>query len=781
MSLAPEHLAAAQRAFALHQQGHSEQALALIEPLLTLSPPQPALLNLAAVCARSLGLLDRAETYLRSAIEIKPDHAAALCNLGLVLSDAGRLGEAEAAFLEALELTPDDANTTVNLGNLYRATKRPVEAERLYRDALGAAPDHVNALYNLGLLLAEQDRHDEAEAAYRQSLKIQPRQADVHNDLGNVLMDRLRFGEAEDAYRKAIALSPEFADAHFNLATLLLERRRLEEAWRQLQHCLRLQPDHANALNAMGNLLSQTGKWEEAENAYRHALKLRPDSANIHGNLGNLLLELSRFPEAEAEFRQAVALEPTYGYALGHAASCARQLLSWSQAASDEANIIASVERGVPGIPSRILMSLPSADPRVQLQAALLACRDKIQPFLDKPSLFNPASHPRGQRLRIGYLSADFREHAVMHLLGGVFELHDRTRFKIHAYSIGPSTRDLYRERVEKNVEVFRDVRLMSDEEAASLIAGDGIDILVDLTGNTKDSRLGITASRPAPIIVNWLGYPGTLGHARLADYIIGDPVATPASQAEFFSETLAQMPYCCLPNDGKRPIGRVPTRDEEGLPAGALVFSSFNQSFKLIPETFDVWCRLLRDIPGSILWMAALPDSAAENLKREAGVRGVEPDRIIFAHKKWDIAGHLARLSLADLALDSFPYTSHSTGCDVLWAGVPLITKTGETFASRIAASLLHAVGLPELVTATWEEYFDLAYTLATHPEKLKGVRERLAHGRLSSPLFDTVQFTRDLEALYSKIWGQYQSGNRTPILAAPGSAHRDAFRRGQ
>lgn len=781
MSLAPEHLAAAQRAFALHQQGRSEQALALIEPLLTLAPPQPALLNLAAVCARSLGLLDRAETYLRSAIEIKPDHAAALCNLGLVLSDAGRLGEAEAAFLETLELAPSDANTAVNLGNLYRATKRPVEAERRYRAALEAAPDHVNALYNLGLLLAGQDRHDEAEAAYRQSLKIQPRQADVHNDLGNVLMDGLRFDEAEDAYRKAIALSPEYADAHFNLATLLLERRRLEEAWRQLQHCLRLQPDHANALNAMGNLLSETGKWEEAENAYRHALKIRPDSANIHRNLGNLLLELHRFPEAEAEFRQAVALEPTYGYAIGQAASCARQLLSWSQAASDEANIIASIEREVSGIPSRILMSLPSADARVQLQAALLACRDKIQPFLDKPPVFNPASHPRDQRVRIGYLSGDFREHAVMHLLGGIFELHDRAGFKIHAYSIGPSTRDPYRERVEKNVEVFRDVRMTSDEEAASLIAGDGIDILVDLTGHTQHSRLGITAARPAPIIVNWLGYPGTLGHARLADYIIGDPIATPASQAEFFSETLAQMPHCCLPNDDKRPIGRVPTRDEEGLPAGALVFASFNQSFKLIPETFDVWCRLLRDIPGSVLWMAALPPSAAENLKREAGARGVEPERIIFAHKKRDIADHLARLSLADLALDSFPYTSHSTGCDVLWAGVPLVTKTGETFASRIAASLLHAVGLPELVAATWDEYFDVAYALAGDPEKLQGVREKLAHGRLASPLFDTARFTRDLEALYSKMWAQHPSGNRAPLLATPESAHGDAFRRVQ
>lgn len=767
MPLSAEHLAAAQRAFALYQQGHFQQALERVEALLTLPPPEPSLLNLAAVCARPLGLADKAEAYLRSAIEIKPDYAVAYGSLGLVLRDAGRLGEAENAFHQALELNPDDTNSTINLGNLFRATQRPAQAEAAFRKVLVRAPENVNALYNLGLLLSESGRADEAEAAFRQSLRIRPDQADVYNDLGNVLMARLRLDEAEQAYRKAIALWPDYADAHFNLAILLMECRRMEEAWGLLQRCLHIQPDNANALNAMGNLLNQAGRLEEAEKAYRDALKIRPDSANFHGNLGNLLMELNRPPEAEAEFRQAVALEPTYAYALGQAASCARQQLAWSHAASDEASIISSIEQGAPGIPSRIIMSLPSASARLQLQAALLASQDKIRPFLDKPPLFSPANRPPGQRLRIGYLSADFREHPVMHLLGGVFELHDRARFKIHAYSMGPIVRDRCREKVEENVEVFRDVRMMSDGDAASLIAGDGIDILVDLTGNTKDSRLGITASRPAPIIVNWLGYPGTLGHARLADYIIGDPVATPADQAEFFSETLAQMPNCCLPNDSKRPIGRAPAREEEGLPADALVFASFNQGFKLIPETFDVWCRLLRDIPGSILWMAALSAPATDNLRREADARGVEADRIIFARKKRDIADHLGRLSLADLALDSFPYTSHSTGCDALWAGVPLITKMGETFASRIAASLLHTVGLPELITTTREAYFDLAYALATQPEKLKAVREKLAHGRLSSPLFDTLQFTHDLEALYQKMWAQHQSGSRAPILA--------------
>lgn len=771
MLLTPEELARARHAFTLYQQGHAGHALELIEPLLR-EPPQPSLLNLAAVCARPLGRLSQAEAWLRSAIELKPDYAAAHGTMGLVLHDADRFDEAEAAFRKALELAPNDPNTTINLGNLYRARKRDDEAERAYRSVLETDAENINALYNLGLLLAGQGRHAEAETAFLQALKNHPHQADVQNSLGNVLGDTMRFSEAEAAYRTAIALRPDYVDAHFNLAILLMELRRMEEAWRLLQRCVQLQPDYANAFNAMGNLLTQAEKWEDAEKAYRHALKMRPDSANIHGNLGNLLMELNRVAEAEAEFRHAVALEPDYGYALGHAAACARHRLAWAQAAADEAKIISSIEREVSGIPSRILMFMPAANARLQLQAAVLASRNKVQPFLDQAPLASPASQRHSPRMRIGYLSADFREHAVMYLLGGLFGLHDRTRFEIHAYSMGPNTGDRYRRSVEQGVDVFRDVRMMSDAAAAHAIAADGIDILVDLTGNTRDSRVGITASRPAPVIVNWLGYPGTLGHARLADYIIGDPVATPADQTEFFSETLAQMPNCCLPNDRERPIGRIPTRDEEGLPVDALVFASFNQAFKLIPETFDVWCRLLHRVPGSVLWMAAVPTSAADNLKREANLRGIEAERIIFAPKKREIADHLGRLSLADLALDSFPYTSHSTGCDMLWAGVPLVTKTGETFASRIAASLLCAAGLPELVAETWEGYFDLAYALATQPEKLKAVREKLAHGRLSSPLFDTVRFVRDLEALYARMWEQHRNGSRAPLLAQDGAA---------
>lgn len=754
------------QAVVLYRDGAYRHALALAEQIVAAAPGAAPVLNLAAVCAQALAMLDSAERYCREAIAAQPGYANAYINLGLVLSELNRYEEAEASFARAAEIQPESAETHVNLGNLYRTIEQPREAEQSYRRALSIRPDHTDALYNLGLLLVSGKRAAEAEVVFLKALAVQPDQPVVYNDLGNALKELLRFAEAEAAYRRAIALSPNFVDAHFNLAILLMERKRSEEAWASLQHCLRLQPGHVNALNALGNLLTQAGRLEEGEKAYRRALACRTDSANIHGNLGNLLLDSKRYAEAEVEFRHAFALEPSYVYALGQASSCARQIASWARAEADEAGLLASLEQGLPGIPARVVMALPHANARHQLQAALLATGETLQPFLDRAPLHGSAPRASNDRIRVGYLSADFHEHAVMHLLAGVLESHDRGQFMVHAYSMGADTGDRYRRLAQRCVEVFRDVRKMSDAEAADLIVADRIDILVDLAGHTKNARPCITASRPAPVIVNWLGYPATLGHARLADYIIGDAIATPADQAGWFSEALTQMPHCCLPNDRMRQVGAVPSRVEEGLPVGAFVFANFNLAFKLIPETFDVWCRLLRDIPGSLLWMASPTQPAIENLRKEAALRKVDPDRIVFAERKPDIADHLGRLALADLALDTYPYTSHSTGCDALWAGLPLITKMGDTFASRIAASLLHAVGLPELVADSWKAYYQLAYSLATRPETLSAVREKLARNRLSSPLFDTTQFTLDLESLYRAMWAQHLDGKREPIL---------------
>ena len=765
MQLSPEQIAIAQQAFSLSQQGQFQTALELIEKLLARTPQHPSLLNLAAVCARSQGMSDKSEQYWRLAIELEPGYANAHANLGLVLRDRGRNDEAEVEFSKALQLDPAHQEAMVNIGNLCRATARPELAEAHYRQALKLAPHDVNALYNLGLLLADLHRADEAEAAFQTALSIQPNQADVQNDLGNVLMDRLRFDEAEQAYRKAIALWPGFADAYCNLGILLVERGRRNEAMAAFQRALVLKPGHPDALISSANMLSASGHFAEAERAYRDVLATRPDSATAHNNLGNLLNDTHRYAEAEAAYRTAVSLQPDYGHALGQATSCARSRYDWSRADADAQAIIHSLERGITGIPTLTVLSLPETLPEHHLKAGMLTAEQSLEPYLEMPPLVDPALHRSHERLRVGYLSAEFHEHAVMHLLTGVFELHDRNRFEIHAYSIGRQTRDAYRQRIERACEYFHDVSEASRFDAAHKVAKDEIDILVDLSGHTGESRPTITAQRPAPIIINWLGYPGTLGIPRLADYIIGDAVLTPLEHASHYSETLAWMPHCYQPNDPKLMIGAMPSRQQAGLPAEGRVFCSFNQAYKLSPAIFTLWCRLLDAVPGSVLWLLHPgEDSAIDNLLREASVRGIRPERLIFG-PKLPMSEHLARMQLADLALDTFPYGSGATGSTILRAGVPMVTLMGDSYVSRMASSQLQAVGLPELVTTCAEDYFKLARDLALDPEKLAMLRKKLAGNLNTAPLFDTTEFTLDLERLYQRIWLDHKMGVRVPI----------------
>ncbi len=761
----PRFLELARRAAALHRQGQFQGALTLAEQLSAAFPPSPPLLSLAGTAANSLGLTDKAEHYFRQALALSPDYAIAHANLGLVLKASGRLQQAEASFRKALDIQPDDADVWVNLGNLLRATGQIGPAQAAYEKALAYAPDHAGALYNLGLLLVELGRPQEAEKAFRHALRLRPDWADVHNELGNLLADGLRFTEADAAYRQAISLDPNHADAHFNLGVLLKDSHRDREAAACLERAIAIQPEHADALNCLGNLFVDQGRPQEAEAAYRRALALKPGSANVHNNLGNLLMASNRLGEAEAAFRQAVALEPGYGHALGQAVTCARRRYAWAQHDADERAIIAAIDQGVEGIPALMVQSLAGTTPELRRKAAELTAIATLRPYLARPPLIDPSLHRSHARLRIGYLSADFREHAVMHLMAGILSRHDKERYAIYGYSYGPYAGDAYRSRIEASCEHFHELRGLDNLAAAQRIAADEIDILVDLTGHTGDTRPAITALRPAPVIVSWLGFPGTLGIARLADYIIGDSVLTPLDAAAHYSETLAWMPHCYQPNDDALEVGEAPARQEVGLPREGVVFCSFNQGYKLTPTAFSVWCRLLTEVEGSVLWLLAAREAEAnENLRQEARARGVAPERLVFA-PHLPIAAHLARLQLADLALDTFPYGSGATGSNLLRSGVPLVTLQGEAYVSRMAASQLHALGVPELVAQSWEQYFTLARQLATEPERRRALRARMQAGRTTSPLFDTRRFTRDLERLYDRIWQQQASGLRAPI----------------
>jgi len=367
--------------------------------------------------------------------------------------------------------------------------------------------------------------------------------------------------------------------------------------------------------------------------------------------------------------------------------------------------------------------------------------------------------------LKIGYLSADLHEHATAYLLAGVLEKHSRENVEVIAYSYGPDNDSLMRRRLVAACDRFREISRLSDAAAADAIREDGIHILVDLKGWTAHARPEILLHEPAPVKVNWLGYPGTMGQAVYADYLIGDPIATPPESSAFFSETLALMPHCYQPNDDRRPLGAQPSRAELGLPEDGTVFCSFNQSYKISPDVFDVWCRLLREVSGSVLWLLAPPTEAQENLRSEAAARGVDTERLIFA-QKLPVEAHLGRLQVADIALDTSPYNSHTTASDALWAGVPLVCFRGDRFAGRVAASIVSAAGVPELAGDSLEDYFHIAYSLATRPARLQALKTRIQPLRRNCPLFDTAGFTHDLEELYQRMWSDHQEGKKRILL---------------
>jgi predicted O-linked N-acetylglucosamine transferase (SPINDLY family) len=617
--------------------------------------------------------------------------------------------------------------------------------------------DQGNRLEDAGDLVA-------ARKCYEQAVELMPGLARAHLNLGNVMLACGQPKSALEAYHVALALDPDYPAAHYNMGNANARLRNPRAAMACYLRALSLKPDFTDAHVALGNAQEDLQLLGQAEASYRSALQLQPGYTQVYSNLGFVLSGQKKWAEALGAFRQAASQH--YAPASAQVCYCASQLCEWRSRIVEEKTVADMIMRGVADISPFTALSMDS----IQDNAAVLqrlAARRFAEDRLAPSSVLVQANQKRlatDARLRIGYLSADFHDHATMHLLRGVLAEHDNNKFAIHGYSYG-RTSDYATEEARRTCESFSDLKDLSDLEAASAIAGDEVDILVDLKGFTQGARVEISALRPAPLLVNWLGYPGTLGHPQLADYIIGDPVVTPLAAAADFSETLALMPNCYQPNDRAKVIGGNPGRLAAGLPEHGFVFCSFNQSFKFNPGTFDVWCRLMREIPASVLWLLSQTDAVTANLRSEAEARGVEGSRLIFA-PRLGLADHLGRLQLADLALDTFPYNSHTTASDALWVGVPLVTLMGRTFASRVGASLLNAAGVPECAVQSWDDYFSLAKCLAWDSSSLRSIRQKLVENRLSCHLFDTVGFTRDLERLYLAMWEQHQRGIREIVV---------------
>lgn len=613
------------------------------------------------------------------------------------------------------------------------------------------------------LTLHQHGRHAECGAVCRAILAVKPDHHGASFLLGVAAFALGRFEESQRRLAVTIALKPDLADACFNLALLLRRRGRLSEAAALQARGIRLAPGQTDAgpATALGAMLRELGRIAAARAVHRRAVALAPDDADAWRESGHALRDGGNLGAAAAAYGRADRLDPSRTESLGDRLFTALSECDWNEYDDLCRKVLAVIDSGR-GIALPLLTLLIDTSAAQQDRAARHFHRAVVQPAASpQAAAALPAARPPGSdgRITVAYLSADFHEHATAYLAAELFELHDRDRFRVVACSYGPDDGSPTRRRLVAAFDAFRDIRGSDAEQVQAMLTAEGVHILVDLKGYTRHVRFDLLARRMAPVQVAYLGYPGTMG-GDVMDYVIGDRFVTPPEHQPLYRERLVIMPDSYQANDRRRPLDApVPDRAACGLPPDGFVFCAFNAPFKITPALFGVWMRVLARVPGSVLWLQQAGRDGAGNLRREAARRGVDPDRLVFAPHRPQ-AEHLARYRLADLFLDSFPYTGHTTVSDALWMGLPVVTRMGETFASRVAAGLLNAAGLPETVTTALDGYEALAVRLAGDPATLAGYRRRLAAARATAPLFDSPRFTRHLESAYRTMWDRHAAG---------------------
>jgi predicted O-linked N-acetylglucosamine transferase (SPINDLY family) len=618
---------------------------------------------------------------------------------------------------------------------------------------------------------------EEAIQRYSALIALRPDFPESHYKLGNAYNRLGRWPEALAAYDRAVALDPQYANAFCNRGTVLERLERWNDALESYDRTLVLNPGDAFACYNRAGILREMQRYDEAIAGYDRAIALNGGYVEAYVNRGHLLLKLARQAEAASSYDKAIELSynfaqldpagggparlrPEQRYLPGLRRQALMQICDWRGIDVDRERIAAGLRKQLPvTLPLVALTLLP--DPTLHRAAAKSWILEEAPP---EPSLgaiaARPRPRPQSRKIRVGYFSADFRTHPVAYLTAGLFEHHDRSKFELTAFAFGPETNDPMQARISKAFDRFIDVRQRTDVEVATLARNLEIDIAVNLNGITEFSRSKIFALRAAPLQINYLGYPGTMG-APFMDYIIADGVVVPRAHQRDYSESIVYLPDSFMPFDSSYAIAsRQFTRAELGLPNTAFVYCCFNNIFKLTPEVFGAWMRILGRHPDSVLWLSHTNATAVGNLRKEASERGIDARRLIFAERLESLPEHLSRLRSADLFLDTFPYNAHATALDALWAGVPVLTYARESFASRVAASLLSAVGLPQLVTSSLGEYEDLAVSLAADPGRLGQLRKTLAQNRSTSSLFETAGYVKNLETAYETIYDRYLAG---------------------
>jgi predicted O-linked N-acetylglucosamine transferase (SPINDLY family) len=659
-------------------------------------------------------------------------------------------------------------------------------AERLCREIIAADPNHLRALFALATLAFDRGDYADADGYGARVAALNPRIAEVHNlrgmaqnalgcladaadsfaaaaalmlnptealyNRGGVLFALSRFEDALGCYDAASVRAPDDTVIANNRGNTLRALNRLDDALAAYDRAIALDPSFAGAHNNRGIVLQTLGRFDEALVSFDRAIARAPKDAEPHYNRGVALTRMKRIKDALACHQAALELQPAHVDAAGAAFGLAAILCDWHDWERRTAAVTAHIRNGAAIGPLTVIAF--SDDPGLQAQAA----RNVAGIFAPVAAAATPIPDRTAHaRIRLAYLSGDFRNHVIGHTLADLFEHHDRSRFELWGISLTPAPDSDIRQRLIAGFDRFIDAATLSDRAIAALLREQEIDIAVDLVGHTENARLGIFAHRAAPLQVNYFGHPGTDG-ADFVDYVIGDHIATPESLAEHFNERIVRLPYCYLPSAQAPVPTERPDRPACGLPETGFVFCSFSSSQKITPAVFDSWMRLLAQTPPSVLWLYASEDAQA-NLRHEAEARGVDPRRLIFA-PPLERAPHLARLGAADLFLDTMPYNAHNTAVEALWAGVPLVTRTGKSMAARVATSVLATAGLSELATPSLAAYEALALSLAQEPDRVRAVHVKIATARARSALFDVAGYCRHLEAAYTTMWQRHREG---------------------
>ena len=712
------------------------------------NPPQEILNQLIKIYNQ--GQFEIAATQSIKILEQYPNSITIWNILGAAYVQFGNSSEAINAFKKVVQLDPYNFETYNNMGITLYGQQKLEEAIEAFKRATSINKNYAEAYNNMGIAQKDKGELNEAIVSYKRALAVRPNYAEACNNMGVILHAQIKLEESINAYKKALSINPNYVEAWNNMGVVLHEQDKLDEALAAYKKALALKSSYADALNNMGLIFKTQGKLDEALDSYKKAISFKPNYADAYENIGVIFEKQGKTDQLIKNYIKLLKIKPNDENIRIRKLHDQAHICDWEGMKEDEA-LIPKLGTTKQYISPFMILSLEDNIARHRLRMEIYAKANYTQTSLHKIQI--PSDKPK--LIRIGYFSSDFRVHPVAYLMAKVFEKHDRDKFEIYAYSLY-FREDTLRKRLEETFDVFKDVQGLSDKEVALIAQKDQIDIAVDLTGYTEHCRPGIFAYRAAPVQINYLGYPGTMG-AKFMDYIIADQTLIPLDLQEYYTEKPIYLPNSYMATDNTRQVANSPiTRLEMGLPENGFVFCCFNNNYKISPVEFDIWMRLLKKVPDSVLWLRKSNEWSEINFQNEAKKRGINPDRLVFAGYA-EMDEHLARHKLADLFLDTFAFNAHTTATEALWVGLPVVTKLGQSFAARVAGSLLTAIGLPELITETVQDYEELILDLASNPQHLKSIQLKLAKNISTQPLFDTELFVKHLEDGYQQAYQRY------------------------